>query len=96
MDGLQVIAEPRRREILAMIWSDEMSAGDIANRFDISFGAISQHLGVLRKAGFVEVRATGRQRFYRADRDALGPLQTVLEAMWDETLAQLAAAVEDR
>lgn len=94
MDGLQVISEPRRREILRLVWDDELSSGDIAARFDLTFGAVSQHLGVLRDAGFVRVRSDGNRRLYRADRAALGPLATALEAMWSDALDRLAAAVE--
>jgi DNA-binding transcriptional ArsR family regulator len=95
MDALQVISEPRRREILRLVWDRELASGDIAMRFDLTFGAVSQHLGVLREAGFVRVRAEGNKRFYRADRERLGPLAQALEAMWSDTLEQLAAAVED-
>jgi DNA-binding transcriptional ArsR family regulator len=94
MDALQVIAEPRRREILAMVWNQEMAAGDIAARFDITFGAVSQHLTVLRDKGFVTVRRDGNRRLYRADKDGLGPLREVLEGMWAITLDGLAAAIE--
>lgn len=94
MDGIQVIAEPRRRRILEMVWDDEMTAGEIASEFPITFGAVSQHLGVLRKSGFVDVRAVGNQRLYRANKHALGPLRQVLEAMWTETLDDLARTIE--
>jgi len=94
MDALQIIAEPRRRRILEMVWDNELSAGDIAGEFDITFGAVSQHLAVLRKSGFVDVRANGNQRLYRANKQSLGALQRVLETMWTETLDDLAAAVE--
>ncbi len=94
MDGIQVIAEPRRRRILEMVWDDEMSAGEIASEFPVTFGAVSQHLGVLRRSGFVDVRAVGNQRLYRANKDALGPLRQVLEAMWAETLHDLARTIE--
>jgi DNA-binding transcriptional ArsR family regulator len=94
MDGLQVIGDPTRREILRMVWDGERSAGEIADRFPVTFGAVSQHLGVLRSAGFVTVRPEGNRRFYRADRQALGPLAQVLEAMWSTSLDRLAAAVE--
>jgi DNA-binding transcriptional ArsR family regulator len=94
VDALQVISEPRRREILRLVWDSEKAAGEIAGAFDVTFGAISQHLGVLRDAGFVRVRAAGNQRFYRADRTALGPLAQALEAMWASSLDRLAAAVE--
>jgi DNA-binding transcriptional ArsR family regulator len=94
MDALQVVSEPRRREILRLIWTDELSAGEIAGRFDVTFGAVSQHLGVLRDAGFVRLRRDGNRRLYRADRERLGPLAQALEAMWIQTLDQLADVVE--
>jgi DNA-binding transcriptional ArsR family regulator len=94
VDALQVIGEPRRREILRLVWDEEQSAGDIASQFDVTFGAVSQHLAVLRDAGFVTVRSAGNRRFYRADRGALGPLAPALEAMWSSALDRLAAAVE--
>ena len=50
---LRAIAEPRRREILRLIWSKERTAGEIARNFDVSRPAISQHLRVLREAGLV-------------------------------------------
>ena len=94
MDALQVVIEPRRREILRLVWDRELSAGDIAGAFDVTFGAVSQHLGVLRRAGFVSVRSEGNRRFYQADRERLGPLARALEAMWSATLDQLAETVE--
>lgn len=94
MDALQVVTEPHRREILRAVWNRELSAGDIAAQFPVTFGAVSQHLAVLRTAGFVTVRRDGTRRFYRADRERLGPLAQALEAMWRATLDELAAAVE--
>lgn len=94
MDGLQVVAEPRRRAILQLVWSRELGAGDIAAHFDVSFPAISQHLGVLRAAGFVSVRREGRARLYRADREALGPLRPMLEKMWNDNLDRLVSLIE--
>jgi len=91
---MQVVSEPRRREILRLVWDRELSAGEIAGRFDVTFGAVSQHLGVLRDAGFVTSRRDGNRRFYRADQARLGPLAKALEAMWTETLDRLADAVE--
>jgi DNA-binding transcriptional ArsR family regulator len=95
LDALQVVAEPRRREILRLVWDRELAAGDIASRFDVSFAAVSQHLGVLRDAGFVSVRSDGRTRLYRTDRRALGPLRPMLEKMWSESLDRLVRLVEE-
>lgn len=94
MDAIQVIGDATRREILRLVWDDELSAGEIADRFPVTFGAVSQHLGVLRNAGFVTVRPAGNRRYYLADRRALGPLARVLEAMWSTSLDRLATAVE--
>jgi DNA-binding transcriptional ArsR family regulator len=94
MDALQVIGEPRRRDILRLVWDRELSSGEIASRYDVTFGAVSQHLAVLRDAGFVRVRREGNHRYYRADRERLGPLAVALEQMWASTLDRLAAAVE--
>jgi DNA-binding transcriptional ArsR family regulator len=95
VDGLKVVAEPRRRAILQLVWSRELSAGDIAAHFDVSFPAVSQHLGILRDAGFVSVRREGRGRLYRADRRALGPLRPMLEKMWNQKLDRLVSLIEE-
>ena len=97
MDPVQVIAEPRRREILRLVWDVERPATEIAEHFDVTFRAISQHLGVLRQAGMVVVRRDGTRRFYRANREALAPFASLLQQMWAsqlDTLADLAEQAE--
>jgi DNA-binding transcriptional ArsR family regulator len=95
MDALKVVAEPRRREILRLVWDRELAAGEIADRFDVTFAAVSQHLAVLRDAGFVSVRRDGRARLYKADRNGLGPLRQMLEKMWGDSLDRLVHLVEE-
>lgn len=87
--ALDAIALPRRREILRLVWDRERSAGEIAATFDVTFGAISQHLRVLREAGLVEQRKQGRHRYYRARKTALGPLGDYLESLWAGHLDRL-------
>jgi DNA-binding transcriptional ArsR family regulator len=94
MDDLKVIADPRRREILRLVWDRELRAGEIAAHFDVSFPAISQHLGVLSGARFVSVRRVGTQRLYRADRKRIGHLGRVLESMWTDKLSELGRLAE--
>ena len=89
-----MIAEPRRRRILQLIWDQELAAGDIAAQFDVSFGAVSQHLQVLRDAGLVLFRKEGTKRYYRANRDGMGPLADYLESMWSANLDALAVLAE--
>ncbi len=76
------------------MWDHELPAGEIAEHFDVTFGAVSQHLAVLRGAGFVRVRRDGNRRLYQTDRQALGPLRSVITSTWAESLDRLAAAVE--
>ena len=94
MDALQVIASPRRLRILELVWDRELTAGEIAGEFDVSWSAISQHLTVLRTAGFVRERRAGTSRIYRADQEALGSLRAVVEEHWRGGLARLKALAE--
>ncbi len=94
MDAVRAVAEPRRREILRLCWDRERTAGDIAEHFDVTFGAVSQHLAVLRETGLVAVRREGTRRWYRADRRALGPLGAYLESLWAGQLDALATLAE--
>ncbi len=89
-----MIAEPKRRTILRLVWDQELAATDIAANFDVTFGAVSQHLAVLREADFVMVRRDGNKRFYQTNKEALGPLATVLEEMWRTKLRNLASTIE--
>ncbi|CAG1010789.1 Transcriptional repressor SdpR [Phycisphaerales bacterium] len=60
----QAIADPTRRAILHVLRDGERTAGDLVERFEISQPAVSQHLGVLRRAGLVDDRKVGRFRVY--------------------------------
>ena len=94
INTLAVLAEPRRQQILRLVWEEELPAGDIAANFDVTFGAVSQHLRVLREAGIVTMTKRGRHHLYRANKPALGPLAQHLEAMWLDRLQQLKQLVE--
>ena len=91
---LHALAEPRRTEILRLLWNQERAAGDIARHFDVTFGAVSQHLKVLRDAGLVDVTRAGKQRFYRLRKESLGPLADYLEARWGARLMELKTLAE--
>ena len=92
---LAALASPRRQEILRLIWDGERPAGAIHQAMpDVTFGAVSLQLKALVEAGLVEVRADRRHRFYRARREALGPLGRVLERMWDDALWRLKLEAE--
>ena len=92
---LATLASPRRQEILRLVWEQERSAGDIARAMpDVTFGAVSLQLRSLSLAGLVDVRIDSRNRFYRARREAIGPLADHLEHMWSDALWRLKNAAE--
>jgi DNA-binding transcriptional ArsR family regulator len=88
--AIEAIAEPRRREILRLVRSAELPAGEIAAHFeDVTRPAISQHLKVLREAGLLKERRDGTRRLYRARPEGLGGLRVYLEQFWDDRLEVL-------
>lgn len=95
IDALQVLAAPRRREILRLVWSEERSAGEIHRSLgDVTFGAVSQHLRTLADAGLVRVRRDGTFRLYSADPSGVAPFRRWLEQSWDDALYKLKLAAE--
>lgn len=91
---LRAIAEPRRRKILQLVSSQELSAGEIASRFQVTRPAISQHLTVLKRAGLVCERREGTRRIYRARPDGLAELRSFLDEFWADGLNRLKVAAE--
>jgi DNA-binding transcriptional ArsR family regulator len=92
--ALKAIAEPRRRRILTLVRDGELSAGEIAEHFDVTRPAVSQHLTVLKEAGLVDERRNGTRRLYRARPEGLAELKAFLEAFWDERLDALKREAE--
>lgn len=92
---MAALASPRRCEILRLVWRQELTAGEIHRAMpDVTFGAVSLQLKALSDAGLVEARADKRNRFYKARREALGPLGKMLERMWDDALWRLKLEAE--
>jgi DNA-binding transcriptional ArsR family regulator len=92
---LAALASPRRREILRLVWKEELTAGAIHRAMpDVTFGAVSLQLRSLTKAGLIQTRAKSRNRFYRARPEALGALGKMLEQMWDDKLWTLKLEAE--
>jgi DNA-binding transcriptional ArsR family regulator len=91
---LRALADPHRRDIIRLIRSTEMPAGQIAGHFTLTQQAVSQHLSVLKKAGLLEERREGTRRLYRFHSDALTPVRELLEEFWPDALERLRRAVE--
>lgn len=92
--ALRAIAEPRRRRILQLVGAQELSAGEIASRFEVTRPAISQHLTVLKDAGLLSERRDGARRMYRARAEGLAELRDFLDEFWADGLDRLKAVAE--
>ncbi|MBQ5962452.1 autorepressor SdpR family transcription factor [Massilia sp. ZL223] len=82
-DVFKAIADPTRREILRLLRHEEMSAGDVAARFDMTKPTMSHHFAVLKAAGLITSRREGQTIWYALN-------TTVLEDVlaWTLDLAQ--------
>ncbi len=88
--ALKAFAEPRRREILRLVWSQELPAAHIAARFDdVTRSAVSQHLAVLRDTALVLERRDGTRRLYRANHEEMAKLRAFLDDYWTGSLERL-------
>jgi DNA-binding transcriptional ArsR family regulator len=78
--AFDVLGDPVRRRILELLADGELTAGEVVTSISAEFGisqpAVSQHLKVLREAGFARVRAVGTRRLYAVE---AAPLQQVDE-----------------
>lgn len=93
--ALKALAEPRRREIVRLVWSQERSATEIAEHFsDVTRSAISQHLTVLKGSGLVTERREGTRRLYRAQPDEVRKLREYLDEYWTSGLERLRDVAE--
>ncbi|UKD51376.1 metalloregulator ArsR/SmtB family transcription factor [Amycolatopsis sp. FU40] len=92
------IADPVRRDILALLQHQRLPAGEIAARFAISRPAVSRHLRVLRESGLVRDELVGRQRFYALDPRGFAELaawltQLLAPPAWQQRLDALETEV---
>jgi DNA-binding transcriptional ArsR family regulator len=92
---LRALAEPQRRRILTLVRDREMPAGEIAEHFDITHQAVSQHLKVLRDAGVLRERREGTRRLYAIRPEAIASVRAFLDELWPASLDRLKSTVED-
>jgi DNA-binding transcriptional ArsR family regulator len=88
-DIFQAIADPTRRQIIDLLAKDAMTLNAIADKFDISRPAISQHIKHLAECGIVEIQQKGRERYCRIKPEKLIPAFLWLEQyqqQWGERI----------
>jgi DNA-binding transcriptional ArsR family regulator len=91
-DVFNAIAEPQRREILALLRTGEWPVTELAQALGMAQPRASKHLRVLREVGLVRVRGAGKQRLYGLDARGLRPVHEWVggfERFWNESFDRL-------
>ena len=92
MDTFTALADPTRRQIIESLAAGESSFGDLADKFEMSRPAVSQHLKVLREAGIVTARADAQRRIYSLTEDSFDEIEDWLgkvREFWSQRLDKL-------
>ena len=99
MDAFMALADPTRRQIIQSLANGETAFGDIADQFEMSRPAVSQHLKVLRESGLVAVRRDAQRRIYRIEASGLREVDEWLEKVrrfWDGRLDDLERVLQEK
>jgi len=89
-----MLADPRRRQILELLRTRDRAAGEIVEAMRISQPGVSKHLKLLRDAGLVDVRGEGQRRIYSLKPEPLAELDRWIapyRAFWSGKLDALGA-----
>src|SRR5580698_69432 len=90
------LADPTRRQVFEQLRHGPKAVGVIAAQMPVSRPAVSQHLGVLKKAGLVSDRAEGARRVYYIDPQGLAAIRIWLDQFWDAALVGFKSGLEKK
>jgi DNA-binding transcriptional ArsR family regulator len=85
-DVFQAIADPTRREIIQLVAAQSLNLNAIAENFDVSRPAISQHIKILTECGLIIIKKQGRERYCEARMQKLDEISHWIERyrkVWD-------------
>lgn len=91
-DPFQAIADPTRRAILVLLASQSMTAGAIANNFDVARPTVSKHMQILNECDLIESNQQGREIFYEIKVDKMKEIYLWLEQfrkIWEDRFNNL-------
>ena len=96
-NAFRALADPTRRDIVQMLASQDMTIGQLTERFDMTRAAVKKHLTVLSDGGLITVEARGRERINKLEPKGMAPVLDWLsffDQFWDDRLAKLKKAIE--
>ena len=97
-DPFNAVAEPKRRKVLEVLGTQELSVNELVERLGWNQPMVSKHLGVLKEVGLVSERRVGRQRLYRVNAERLKPIYdwvAPFERYWSERYERLDDVLEN-
>jgi DNA-binding transcriptional ArsR family regulator len=97
-DVFYAIADPTRRAILQRLAGGELAVSTLAGEFPTTLSAVSQHIRVLKEAGLVTMRKSGRERYYQLNPRPLKAVSDwveIYQPFWAGKLDALGAYLEE-
>ena len=97
-DPFNAVAEPKRRQVLEVLGTQELSVNEIVQKLGWKQPMVSKHLGVLKQVGLVSERRIGRQRLYRVNAARLKPIYdwvAPFERYWSESFDRLDKVLQE-
>lgn len=95
--AFRALADPTRRQILVLLSDNDMTIGDVVDKFSITRGAIKKHLNVLEAGRLISVHPRGRERVNRLEPAVLKSVSEWLkffDQFWDQKLDRLQKAID--
>ena len=99
LDAFQVIADPSRRHMLALLSKSSLTINVLAGNFDMSRPAVSKHVRIMHEAGFISIQDIGRERYCTLKQDGFNELQqwiNYFDRFWTSNLGKLQDILNDK
>ena len=99
LDTFQVIADPSRRQMLMMLSKDNLTINGLAENFEMSRPAVSKHIKIMHKAGFISITDIGRERYCTLKKDGFDELQDFInyfDKFWAGKLKKLETILNNK
>jgi DNA-binding transcriptional ArsR family regulator len=97
-NAFRALADPTRREILMHLSQQDMTIGQVVEKFDVTRGAIKKHLTILEEGALISVEVKGRERINRLQPQGIKAVSdwvNYFSQFWDDRLSRLQAAVQE-
>lgn len=99
LDVFQVIADPSRRKMLMLLTEDTLSINGLAAHFEMSRPAVSKHISILEKSGFIRIHNVGRERYCQLNEKGFDELREWIDhfdTFWQEKLQSLQKLIANK